>query len=121
MGTWGAGNFENDGALDYLCDLVQRLEKEIKDCFTEENRADLDEDGEAVLIPSVAILSVLCEKFNVAPPKETVIKEWRETYLRIYDEQIDNLRPREDYKQERRQVIEETFAKLERIALSFYR
>jgi hypothetical protein len=61
MGTWGSGNFENDGALDYLSQVASQLVTRIEQVF-ENDVAQLDEDGEWVLMPSVQILSVLHER-----------------------------------------------------------
>lgn len=111
MGTWSAGNFENDGALDFVGDLVDQLIEGIERCF-EESGADLDEEGEAVLVPSVEIISLLCERCNAAPPDPEAVKSWKEEYLEIYDAQIDQLDPDPDYQVERRRTIEQTFDRL---------
>ena len=119
MTTWGPGNFQNDDVLEYVYDIANGMKKVIEDCLADEKRASLDEDGEAVLMPSVVILSVLCEHCKAAPPEEKIVREWQEKYLRIYDEQIDGFEPQRAYKIERRKVIEETFEKLAFMAYSW--
>ncbi len=121
MGTWSADNFGNDGALDYLGDIINGLEKKIEDIFNSGTAADLDECGESELIPSVAIISILCENCNGAPPTQEKIKQWRGRYLLIFDKQIDLLGPDKNYKKERRQVIEDTFNKLLKQSQEFYK
>ena len=112
MGTWAEGNFDNDGALDYLGDIINQFTTNIEDLFKSGTSAGLDECGESELMPSVEIISILCEKCNGVPPKEKVLERWKKKYLEIYDSQIDGLSPKADYKQKRRKVIEETFNKL---------
>ena len=120
MGTWGTGNFENDGALDYVGRLVGDLTNTITRCFDTDN-ASLDEDGESELMPSVAIIAILSERCGAAPPKPEVVESWRSKYLAIYDEQIDELEPDPDYKVERRKTIDATFAELTQLAIQCWK
>lgn len=120
MGTWDEGNFSNDGALDYLATLIQKLVTRIENLLASDYGADLDECGESELMPSVEIISLLCEHCDAVPPRESVVKGWRQRYLNIYDEQIDALDPDPEFKVKRRQVIDATFRKLERQARSFF-
>lgn len=113
MGTWGAGNFDSDGALDYLAEVTSGFEAKIEQCLADEDISALDEDGEAVIVPSAAILSVLCERCDASPPQPDVVARWKRQYLALFDDQIDGLAPGPGYKEERRQVIEETFTKRE--------
>lgn len=116
MGTWGAGNFENDGALDYLGNLVASLIATVNECLADPDRSSLDLGGEAVVMPSVDIIALLCERYDAPAPGESLVARWHEQYLRIYDEQIDSLDPRPDYKEHRRATIEQTFERLESLA-----
>jgi hypothetical protein len=120
MGTWAAGNFSNDGSLDYVGDLIDQLTNTIVGCFNNGNSA-LDEGGESELMPSVAIIKILSEQCGAAPPEPDVIEDWRSKYLAIYDDQIDGLDPKPDFKVERRKVIDETFAELIRLATKFWK
>lgn len=119
MGTWAAGNFSNDGSLDYVGELIDQLTNAVAGCL--DDGADLDEGGESELMPSVAIIKILSEQCGAAPPKPDVIKDWRSRYLAIYDDQIDNLDPDSDYKIERRKVIDETFSNLLALAQKFWK
>jgi hypothetical protein len=76
MGTWAAGNFSNDGSLDYVGQLLDQLTSTVVSCF-EDGNAGLDEGGESELMPSVAIIKVLSEQCGAAPPKPDVVEEWR--------------------------------------------
>ena len=112
MGTWGPGNFDNDGAADYLGAIAAQLERTIEECLADEERSWLDEDGEAMLMPSIDLLALLCEHRPVLPPTAGTIEGWRDRYLGIFDAQIDELGPEPEFKVVRRRMIEETFATL---------
>ncbi len=119
MGTWGPGNFDNDSANDYIDEFSQEMIDKIEGCFATEDGYSLDEGGEGVLMPTVEILSVLCERCSGLPPEPEVVVRWKQAYLTNYDDQVDNLEPTPEYKIARRQVIEETFGKLEEQARTF--
>ena len=112
MGTWAEGNFDNDGALDYLGDIINQITSNIEDIFKSGTAAGLDECGESELMPGVEIISILCEKCNGVPPEVDVVNRWKKKYLQIYDSQIDKLGADADYKIKRRKIIEDTFNKL---------
>jgi len=115
LGTWGPGNFENDYALDYLSDIVAQLVRDIEDSF-EGTKADPDELGEAVLVPSVAILILLCEHCHATSPRKEVVREWKHKYLQNWDAYIDQLHPKPDFKLQRREIINATFDRLAELA-----
>ena len=121
MGSWGSGNFDSDGAANYLVTVINRLRAEVDEVLTDADRSSVDEDGEAVVVPTVQIISVLVEHCQAAPPEPAVVSVWRDKYLAIYDAQIDGMDPVPGYKEERRQVIVETFAKLEKQACAFWK
>lgn len=109
MGTWGSGNFENDAALDYINEQVDRYIHIIEEIFGDPVRFRLDEDAEGTLIPSVALLSLLCEHCHGALPSRVDVAAWKARYLEMYDAQIDGLEPAPDYERQRRAEIEATF------------
>jgi hypothetical protein len=109
MGTFAEHNFGNDGALDYLSMLTAKLVATITEVLGDESRRALDEDGETLLMPSVEILALLCERYGAVPPKPATVQHWTETYLDVYDREIDRLRPKSGFKAARRKVIDNTF------------
>lgn len=117
MGTFGESNFANDGALDYVNDLVDRLAATVDECLADEERSALDEEGEAVIMPSVEIIALLCEQCSAVPPTQETVNRWREQYLHIYDEEIDYLDPKPTFKEKRRAVIERTFERLAQLSI----
>ncbi len=116
MGAWDTGNFDNDGARDHLDDLIERLSATVTEILDDEERAALDEEGEAVVLPTVDILALLCEHYHAYPPATEIVLEWRDRYLRIFDDEIDDLAPaggfKGGFKEERRAVIAQTFERL---------
>lgn len=120
MGAWGTGNFDNDSACDYLDSIKFQLIRVIEDCFPSEDDTDLlDECGDE-LMASVEILTLLTEHYYGHNPhvEASEARNWKERFLRIYDEQIDDYEPDPEYKIERRTVIVDTFDKLEQQARS---
>jgi hypothetical protein len=118
MHPWQEGNFDGAGAREFLAELIDDLVETIEEVF-DKKRLTLD-DGEGVLVPSVELIALLCERYNAKPPKVKKIQKWRRKYLKLYDAQIDELQPPGDYKEKRRQVIDKTFAWLESVAASYY-
>lgn len=120
MGTWAEGNYANDGALDYVGELIDQLTNTINECF-EEDGADLDEGGESMLVPSVDLIRVISQHCGASPPEPAVVKKWQKKYLKIYDEQIDDLDPSGTYKTDRREIIVKTFADLLKHSEEFHK
>lgn len=121
MGTWAEGNFDNDGALDFVGGLIDDITAKIDECFADEEASRLDEEGEAVIVPGVHIISMLSENCKAAPPQTAVVAKWKSQFMAIFDEQIGELEPAEGYEQKRRAVIEATFSKLEEQSRQFWR
>jgi hypothetical protein len=94
MGSWGPGNFDDDGAQDYLDTITAALEKKIEEVLLDKDRANPEEDGESVLMPSVALISVLCEHCQSAPPKEELVRTWHQKYIEIFDIVISGRDPK---------------------------
>ena len=119
MGTWGAGNFDNDSAMDYMGEIEEELVTRIEDILKDEDRCALEEDGEGILMPTIVMLSTLSEHCRLGVPNRATVQRWKEQYLAVFDEQIDGFDPQPSYKEARRAVIEATFLKLEGQAYDF--
>jgi hypothetical protein len=123
MSAWsarGVDNFDNDGALDFLSMQTMHLTATIKAVVADDARLELDEDGETLLMPSVELLALLCERYNAEPPRANLVRQWRDKYLEVYDRDIDELTPSPEFKTGRRKAIEKTFRWLESLAESFW-
>jgi hypothetical protein len=120
MSTFAEHNFGNDGARDYLAMLLARLVATISEVIADESRLALDEDGETMLMPSVEILALLCERYDAQPPRPATVRQWSQKYLDVYDRTIDRLHPKPGYKAARRKVIDKTFRWLESLAETYW-
>jgi hypothetical protein len=109
MSTFAEDNFGNDGALSYLAMLTARLVAVIVEVTGDPSRLAPNEDGESLLMPSVEILALLCERYNVEPPRPDVVQQWEAMYLEAYDKAPEKRRARPGFKAARRKVIEHTF------------
>lgn len=118
MGTWGTGNFDGDGPCDFLDGVIDNLEQEIEDCFAAEGLTL--GSGEDVLVPAVQIWSTLIENCGGHAPQPMQVKEWQEKYLPVFDREMPELADAE-FVVERRKAIVETFEKLERQAVEFWK
>jgi len=112
MGTWGAGTFQNDAALDFINTEIDCHVGAIEKIFSDESRYSLDEDAEGELMPRIEILLALCERCHGVLHEDMDIAAWKTRYLAMYDEQIDGMEPGDDLKQQRRTVIVDTFDQL---------
>ena len=119
MTAWGPGNFENDDALDFVQEEIHRHVAAIEAIFADSQRFQLDDTGDAEgeLMPRVAILALLLERCGGVfdPHIGPDVGAWKARYLEMYDDQIDDLQPRGDFKLQRRAVIADTFDTLIRL------
>jgi hypothetical protein len=121
MGTWGSGNFDSDSALDFIGGEVRRHIREIDAIMADEVRFRLDEDAEAMLMPSVVMLSLLCEHCHSGLPRDLDADAWKARYLAMFDEQIGGLAPAPGFAEERRAIIAATFDHLRELHDRFWK
>ena len=115
MGHQREDNFGSEGARSYLGMLTAKLVATINEVFADDERLDPDEDGESLFMPSIDVLALLCERYAAPPPKPAKVRQWRDRYLDIFDA-ADSLT--EEFRTNRRMVIENTFRWLESLAES---
>lgn len=120
MGTFAEHNFGNDGAMEYLAMLTAKLVATITEIMADPERMGLDEDGESMVMPSVEILALLCERYDAVPPRPHTVRQWSQKYLKMYDRCIDDVCSDADYKTARRKVIDHTFRWLESLSESYF-
>lgn len=113
-------NFANEEAQKYLHVLAAKLFATVNEIYIDPERLDLDEDGEAMFMPSIELLALLCERYNIEPPKPSIVQQWRDTYLRLYDDTIHEVSTDEKYIKERKGVIEKTFLWLMSLSETFW-
>jgi hypothetical protein len=120
MDDWSEDNFGNDGARTYLGVLTARLVATINEVFADPERTSPDEDGESLLMPSVEVLALLCERYNAPPPRPATVRGWHEKYLAVFDNEGDTLHIPPEFQAARRKVIESTFRWLESLSESYH-
>jgi hypothetical protein len=122
MGTWGAGNFENDDAAEYLIGLCKPLVEQIRSTVALPRLLQPDEPDSDIMMANVEILAVLGSNigktkdnaigrliFPFPLPASEEVERWKHKYLEVWDGYIDQLGPSVDYKQRRRRVLVDTF------------
>jgi hypothetical protein len=120
MGKRGVDNFSSQGARDYLSMLAAKLVATINEIFIDDERLDPAEDGESMFMPSIELLALLCERYDLRPPKPSSVRNWQERYLDRYAAAADEPAGDADYCRERRKVIEKTFRWLHGLAASYW-
>jgi hypothetical protein len=117
---WTEDNFGNESARDYLDMLIAKLVATIREVIVDDERIEPDEDGESLLMPSLEVLALLCERYDAAPPRPTTLRQWHEKYLAAFDRGIDKMKPPPGFKAARRKVIDKTFRWLESLSETYY-
>ena len=113
-------NFGNQGARDYLALRAAQLVANISQVASSKQRIRPEEDGEAMLMPSVELLALVCERYGAVPPKPETVRQWSEKYLRAFDRADDLEMPTPGFRTARRKVIEQTFRWLEGLSASHW-
>ena len=108
MGTWAAGPFESDTALDYVGDVVDEICNTL-DAFIEAPAID---EGFDEAFASAALLLVLSQHTPAAPPEPERVKEWQKAMLECFDAQIDSMQPEAAFKRDHRVTLEKAFVDL---------
>lgn len=113
-------NFGNEGAREYLALRAAQLVANISDVVGSKHRIRPDEDGESMLMPSVELLALVCERYGAVPPKPEAVRQWSEKYMRAFDRADDLDEPKPGFRAARRKVIEQTFRWLESLSTSHW-
>ncbi|OYD60879.1 DUF4259 domain-containing protein [Rhodococcus sp. OK302] len=118
MGVWGSGNFDSDTVADGLGMLTGRIVDDITAEFEDDSSLEPDEWGGEMVPAWLEILTEIAEtrRVGVSFPSTTVLIDWRDRYLRVWDGYIDELEPDDDYKVERRAVLVRTFERAVAVA-----
>ena len=134
MGTWDSGNFDNDTACDYIIDLCEPIIECIRNTVQNETSMEPDEAESEILLCNMEILYKLANSLNTYQakvaeqefpmyicelPDSKEASDWKSKYLSVWDNCIDDLDPDEEYKIQRRKVIEETFDNFIKLTRNF--
>src|SRR5690606_1188291 len=104
MGTWDAGPFSNDAAMDFVGDVIDNIAQPIHDFMAE----PLIDEGFDEAFAAVAMLNSLMPLTGAQAwhNGDTLDgKPVREALLKCYDEQIDDLDPDPDFKAAQRKQL----------------
>lgn len=122
MGTWGAGNFDNDTAADHVSQMVSRLVQEITEAIEDPSSLEPDEYGGTMVPCNVELLTLIAKQGWTGAELNAVavsnVRVWKSVYMGVWEQSIDELDPKALWKIERRQVLEQTFDALIQIAES---
>ena len=111
MGTWDSGNFDNDTAADHLYDIIDGLIKDIREAMESPVELEADEYWGNAVPCNVELLTLIGKQHYAGfhlPNSEEIVK-WKETFMNAWLGSIDGLEPKEDYKNERIKILNETF------------
>ncbi len=112
MGTWDAGVFDNDCALDHVCEFTGKMIQDIDEAVADPSELECDEYwGDAMPAHVEMLLLLHRDAHGLLPPQEKA-EHWRDTYMNVWDSYIDELDPDPDYKIKRRQVLTSLFDRL---------
>ena len=112
MGTWGMGIFESDDAGEFLDKIIEELVIKIRGHFTKSNHHSFMFYASHQIIPAIDIIITLVTHYESSPIVDVAeAKNWKEEYLKIFDEQMPIQSTEEDFA-ERRQIVVEVFDKL---------
>lgn len=119
MGTWGAGNFESDEALDFLWLAVQQpLHRRIAAASAGKETPGLPVTD---VMAAAGIILALIDRCGAAPPEPHEVREWRDNYLKQWECEVHEQGGAPDFIEQRRIVIRDTFDTLLERAETFYR
>jgi Domain of unknown function (DUF4259) len=112
MGTWAAGNFDNDAALDHAQQVAEWLMDQVEATLASEHGMEPDERDSARMMAGIELLWLIGQHVRLSLPTAETVAYWRDEYLAVWDRHIDGLTPVPGFKEERRAVIVESFDRL---------
>jgi hypothetical protein len=119
MGTWGAGNFDDDTAAGHLGSITQRLRDDVAAAIAKGGVAIEPDEYGGVMVPcNVELLALLAEQrwVGVMLPDVATAERWKARYLATWDAYIDELEPSDAWREQRRAVLVTTFDRLVAVA-----
>ena len=111
MGVWGPGNLDSDGALDNFQKLVSPMVQQLAEVIESPTLAEADELSDWYMA-TVEILSVLSQHYFIPGLTIQLASTCRDTMLTAWQDTIDDLDPKPDYKAGRLLVMQQAFEKL---------
>ena len=118
MGTWGAGNLDNDYAWDELDDRSAKLINALMRRARRKTSREADEYDYTTLFAEFEIVFALEARKLIGGhllPAPEAVEELKWDFLRDWDACINELKPTEEHKKNRRRRILQTFNRFKRI------
>jgi cell wall assembly regulator SMI1 len=115
MSVWGADNFANDIALDYVHALTDRMIEQVERTVSSPHGMEPDEPESVRLMCNIELLWLIGRHARLSMMESVKVEGWKEKYLAVWDSSIDGLlgpNPKPGVKAMRRAVIEESFDRL---------
>lgn len=109
MGVWGTQNFANDEAMDCVHELMDEMLADIEEIAASEHGMEPDEPDGFRMICKIDLLTLIGNHTGASMPDQQRIVEWKEKFLNVWDQNIDELNAEDSFKASRRKVITETF------------
>lgn len=125
MGTWAAGPFENDAALDF----VDGIGSNLSDALESFARTPQIDEGFDTAFAAVGLFNLLAAGATplglkagspVAQPTPDDARRWRSVMLKCFDEQIEGLSPAQGFVEEQRAALVEHLDRLVANAEAFH-
>ena len=116
MGTWAAGPFENDAALDFTDDIATQLVEAVES-FVRSPRIDGGFDEAFAAVGLLNVIAKGSDSFGMAGSPITVpepgdARRWRAAMLECFDEQIEELSPKAGFVEAQRAKLVEHLDRL---------
>lgn len=114
MGTWAAGVYGNDSALDWVGDLVDGIQKAVRSKI-----ANFDENDGDWLLAAVDTMYIVCKNAGGTAPNLIEVLQWRKSYCLSWDMYNQERDVGKEYIAAQCKIIDETFARLAALSKSF--
>lgn len=117
MGTWGAGNLENDYALDELCDRSAKLVEAMMDRARGKRSREGDEYDYTTLFVEFEIVFALEAKGLLMGrlPEPDDVEELKLSFIQDWEVYYEEMAASPEHLKKRRQCIMRTFNRFKRI------
>ena len=117
MSRWGEGIFESDRASNHLIILIGQIIESIESCISTSNIGDIEAlvYRETYFMSGIDILLTLGKAYPDilhSTLAELPIAQWREWYLKVFDEDESNS-VNSEFTKGRREIIVKTFLEFE--------
>ncbi len=104
MGTWDAGPFENDAAMDFTGEIVDQLVSAL-DEFMESPEIDETFDAAFAAIGLLNAIMGVCSARPYKPAPGFDAPAVRSAMVKCFDEQIDGMEPEPTFKTLQREML----------------